>query len=97
MFKIDNKRKEIKLIGSSDNMVDEIRIAMMALIDQAAQFAPDMIPEIMNGLATDVSITATFLEKEHGIEFNFDTIDPNKKKKPKTHTVTFKKKDEEED
>lgn len=91
MIKIDKKEGLTHLLGTADQITEEISIAMMALLDQAAEMGEKFVTETASNLAVGFAIAMKFIEEEHDITIDLDPPEKKPKKEKKTIRVKFEK------
>lgn len=91
MINIDKKEKLIHLAGTADQLTEEIGIAMMTLLDQAAKTDEELLNIVASTLAYAFALAMKFVEDEHGITIDLEPPEKKPKKEKKTIRVKFEK------
>lgn len=96
MIKIDHKKKTCLVAGSASDVVEEISVAMTALLENAVQEDEDVARAIFNELATNLAIIAAKIHSDHKVDLT-DGLDDLLEEAEKTEEeeegcyVSFKK------
>ena len=70
MILIDKEQKVIKLVGDKSTLVEEISVAMMALLDNMSQTGKSLAMKTYLELAEGLAKSASMLHIEYGVDVN---------------------------
>ena len=90
MIQIDKKTYQISLDGDQNTIIEEFCVAMLAMLDRAAEVDEDVCCDIYKSLVDSVAIAADYICDEHGFNPIDSFEEPNEKldiklKKEKKH------------
>lgn len=70
MLRIDNKKKEIEIVGESDQLEDEIGTLMFAICGEVSKVSKGAAEDMFMSLAKSLAATAGYLEMRCGVKLN---------------------------
>ena len=70
MLRVDNKKKEIEIVGESDQLEEEMGTLMFAICGEVSKVSKGAAEDMFMSFAKSLAATAAYLEMKCGVKLN---------------------------